>query len=380
MTRTTTPSPASAPAPAVCRRAFTLVELLTVVVIIGVLIGILLVAFTGVLRTSKNLQCERTLRTIGDAVQSFNTDFRYDPPLLRIQRDDWDIGEATTAGDTVVIPEAWPTSAAGDPPTSARTRQNLEQTRYASEYSAAVYLMGAGDIDGQTVTNDNAVDTTQPNRGANQDEDDGKSGPGVRDPGPDRSWGGAGDRGQQTSGTSQRRAIRTGRTYGPYLDQTSMASLMLLDQNTGLYRIADPWGQPIRYYRNWPTKNRPSSGEPEASVAFTPVEIRNPIAVEHQMASSNQPNYEFEREVLSARFMLLSAGQNSLTSTAAGELRPVPLFGDRARGSPGASIVDPADLGPFIQDLSVEFDPTAGADIDRAYMLSDLSDNVRFIP
>lgn len=363
------------------RRAFTLVEVITVVVIIGVLAGILLVSFGGVLRTSKNLQCERTLRTIGDAVQAFNTDFRYDPPLLRIQRADWDIGEETQAGDRVVVPEAWPTGPAGDPPTAGRTRLNLEQTRYASEYSIAAYLMGAGDIDGKTVNSTGtAGNSSTPNRGANQIEDDGNAGPGIRDPGPDHSWGGAGDRDVQTDGVNQRRAIRTGRVYGPYLDQSAMASLMLLDENTGLYRVADPWGQPIRYYRSWPTKNRPVGGQPEPSVDFTPAELRSVQALEHQIAASNQPNFEYEREILTARFMLVSAGQRSITATTTGELRPVPLFGDRLRGMPGASIVNPADLGGMVQDLSLEFDPTSLSESDRANFLADLSDNVRFVP
>ena len=76
-------------------KAFTLVELLVVVSIIGLLIGILLPVLAGVRGTAQKTTCAGNLRQIGIAIQAHRTDYkdhlpaaRYMPaPLLSVDTD-----------------------------------------------------------------------------------------------------------------------------------------------------------------------------------------------------------------------------------------------------------------------------------------------------
>lgn len=382
MTRRTAPTllTGTSAAHAGTRRGFTLLELLVVVVIIGVLAGILLVSFSGVLRGSRNASAENTLRAVGQAIDAFNTDLSYLPPLLVVDDTGWNIGEAPGNNSRLVVPEFWDRGGGTGEPSAAQIRNTLESARYASEYSIAAYLMGAGNIDGVPFSDDDT--------GANTDDDDGKAGPGFRNPGPDRSWGGAADRSAQTEDGPNPRATRTGRVYGPYLDQNAMADRMELDRRAGgdgfgLYKLLDPWGQPIRYYTGWPTKTRPGAGgAPEISVAFTPVELRTADAVSNQIATGGTGRaLDYDREVLNASFALVSAGApRILAASGPRQGLPLPLFGERRRSSPQAALANLSDLGTFVQDLGASFDPASLSEVDQSNLLDDLSDNVRYMP
>jgi type II secretory pathway pseudopilin PulG len=354
------------------RRAFTIVEILVVVGVIAVLVSILLVSFRGVRRGAEAASAQRLMATVGQAVETFERDFAYLPPLLVL---DAPAGSRVPLGNSagalmepsVVVPQAkWP-----DASQASSLRAELEATRYGSEYTLGVYLLGAGDIDNSEV---GAATTI----GRNDANDDGLAGPGIRDPGPDRSWGGAASRAAQNSG---RTAIKTGRTYGPYLDPAGLADRVRLDPATGLFKLTDSWDQPIRYYTGWPVLDRPSSGAPKPSIDFTPVELRDAGAVEAHLLpeSGTGPDLERERAVLTAPFAVLSAGPAQFYDS---DNRPIPLFGDRDRvGSPPTSL----DTLMSNQDLGQAFDPSLfvqGGDLNprgRA-LIDDLTSNVRYVP
>ena len=64
------------------RRAFTLVELLIVVAIIGILIAILMPALNSVRESGRRMTCSNNLRSLGQALHSYHSSFLVFPPAL----------------------------------------------------------------------------------------------------------------------------------------------------------------------------------------------------------------------------------------------------------------------------------------------------------
>lgn len=215
------------------RGGFSLIELLMVVAIIGLLIGVLIVALNKVRGTGEAASTEQLLRAIDMGLSQFKSDHGFLPPLL---------------DDTI------PVNGSGEiiPYDIARA----EDIDYYSTLSLAPYLLGVGDLNGD----------------GDQDEyDDGLTGAGFRDPGRDRSWGyqyaSPGGRGRKQYWRDQEKMIGDppvrqipGPTFGPYVaiggdDRVvygaNRAGVAFTDVRP-LFVIADYWGGAIRYYRHWP--------------------------------------------------------------------------------------------------------------------------------
>ena len=284
--------------PARAGRGFTLVELLVVIVIISLLLTLLVVGLSRAVDRAGSASTLSQLQALSQGIQAFNNEFQYDPPLVTgIQR---------SGINGIVTPELRTDN--------AQVLAEYATARFHSEFSLPIYLLGMGDTnaDGTLVYGD------QPNL------DDGQDDPGLRNPGEFRAW-----KRRDSGGNLEHLPPASGRVYGPYIDPGTMRDAIeqvRVDSNlrpveTGgfvLYRFTDRWGHPIRYYRNWPTKNRNpvnGSGNSDTSVAFTPVEIRDPEAlrdqIERGLAGDSRQVLEQDRTVLSSRYMLLSAGAKS---------------------------------------------------------------------
>lgn len=282
---------------------FTLVEVLVVISVIAILISILGVAFSGALSSSKNVATQSLMRSIQIGIDQFNTDFGYLPPLL---------DGAKHTLDSIDEP--------------MDKREELIAHRYQSETTLATYLLGIGEL----APHDASL-------GPNDDPDrhDGVQGPGFRDPGPDRSWGGARER-------DNHRPPRTGRTFGPYIDigdgEGVLRRVTLADLNIpaggdeedffpdgdedgsgadgvgDLFVITDRWDSPIRYYKDWPTR-QDNNGVVEPSLDLIPFELRNAESLRQQLAVPRagiiKAEPQLDQNLLRAPYALLSAGPNA---------------------------------------------------------------------
>jgi len=145
------------------RAAFTLVELLVAIAIIALLIGIVVAALFGAQAFARRAAGTAQLQTIASGLDTFRNDIGYLPPLISALN-------ATT--DAIETPE----TLAAREDTRAKKRSTLAQeyrnARYMSEWSLAAYLLGEGDLNGDSDTNP-----------ADLDKDDGKQGLGIRNPG-----------------------------------------------------------------------------------------------------------------------------------------------------------------------------------------------------
>lgn len=285
------------------RTGFTLIELLTAIGIITLLVGIVGVVFSRVINKSERVATEQHLNSIKIALEQFKSDHGYYPPLLN---------DDPKPASEHYVPESQQS------PSTRDAVESLRDSRYFSVHSLAVYLIGVGDLNPET--------------DAEEDEHDGVAGPGFRSPGPDKSWGGAIER---TTASDTHRPVKSGRTYGPYVDvasgdrlrQTTLDDFSRtedgrfmnpqFDQQRNFYTLVDRWGKPIRYYRYWPTRSD-AAGCKERSLARVPVELLSPGVFGSAMKEvCGTPSWDpaSDRELFTAEYMLLSAGPDETFAT-----------------------------------------------------------------
>ena len=250
------------------RRAFTIIELLTVVGIIVVLVGLLVVAVSSASKVAQAASTRSMMGAVSRALTQFKTDMGYLPPVL---------GSPTTGASQtgsvgylrdLVLP---PNLTGGPTPLQVTQIQN-----YYSMTSMVEYLIGPGgrDEDGYGAIGIPA-NTTQgfkelPPAGIRSPLKDGVWGA-YLNPGP----------GNQTLGNFSRRNLPltaaantstvanvSGRMLGPYLelkDGSLLGAIVGTDSVTGQPIVAragdnnwdptkpkvllDYYGQPIRFYR-----------------------------------------------------------------------------------------------------------------------------------
>ncbi len=283
------------PGQRVAATGFTLVEILVVVSIVTILAGIVLTVMARALRTSETQATRNLLRSLSTAIEQFHADFGFYPPVLS---DDTSLMSGPQRL-TVVDDDRIPPAGASDP---QQALQELQRSRFNSVFTLPVYLAGIGDVTGSNVGSSGEAPNEETIR------DDGMVGPGLRDPGPDRSWGGAWDR------TLQKAPV-AGRVFGPYVDVGSGRNVrLILDPNeagdpveaAGLYLLTDRWGTPFRYYRKWPTRDRDDPSKP--SLDRIPVEL----FTEAERFTSDNPfaDTASAAALLRAPYALLSAGKD----------------------------------------------------------------------
>lgn len=359
------------------RRAFTLVELMVVILVVAVLAGVLLTALGRAFRYAKASSTARLLDTVGKAIEAFRTDLGYEPPLLYDPDEPDPMPGATMPSGGGYVPNfrvpdamvgpgsgfAFPSLDRLIADTADRDAQMFRPFRFYSHYSITVYLAGVGDLDGSERGGASPAPA-----GVADDRDDGLSGPGIRSPGPDRSWGGAKDR---------RNAVSlpisgAGRVYGPYLDVAGLSGAMKRDVNSGLFTLEDSWGRPIRYYKGWPTRDR--SDPPQVSVRRLPVELRTVEALAKQIEDgSGNADLSLETEALRAPFMLLSAGGDPPGMAIAPSVE-FGRFGDYKDEPASSRGIKPTHT------LDRDFNPSTLNEEQRGQLLRDLKSNVRYSP
>jgi prepilin-type N-terminal cleavage/methylation domain-containing protein len=341
------------------RLGFTLTELLITIAIVAVLVAIVGVVSTQAISRSRDAQTAAVQRSIGQGIASFKTDFGYSPPLV-LERDGPNPGDVA---EGILTPDVLQQLQGLD---NSDLRERLRNERYASEYSITVYLLGIGRLNPDADADDFGVN---PNGFARHD---GVAGPGLKNPGQTKAWV---DPADLRDGDLNVQPSPLGRTYGPYLDLGSFESALVLDADDsgsvaggrGLYKIEDPFGTPIRYYRDWPINDPDDPGNRSlSSLAGVPPELFTGDALgafQAAVADGGSLNAavggldaSVDRSLIGAEYALLSAGDDR-------------LFGEDLNqdGQP--------DVG-FGDDGSVQFTVTGAAAREAFY--EAVGDNVRF--
>ncbi|MCR9215678.1 MAG: prepilin-type N-terminal cleavage/methylation domain-containing protein [Phycisphaerales bacterium] len=274
------------------RRGFTLVELLVVFVVILILVGILVVALSGAVSSARRSKTVAQLQSISTAIDAFETDFRYVPPLVTPELVSPDSSPTRTG---LVTPRTH-AQAAGNP---NNIDQYYRDARYNSEFSLTVYLLGIGALNPDELDDDGVAPGSTPLH-------DGVPGPGFKAPGNLRAW-----KVQPSSGPIRHEPQLTGRTYGPYLDFGTLEGVVDFDEDRGMFRILDPWGNPVRYYSGW-NGFRIVNGNRQPTLDEIPIELRSSEGLEAELGGANLAQLlDFDDELRTAKYALLSAGESS---------------------------------------------------------------------
>lgn len=345
--------------------AFTLIELLVVVAIIALLIGIAGVVYSGVLAGSQRAATEQFLRGLTVSIEQFENDFGYLPPLL--------------APDTMVGPESGAGWRAADPAPKLDSFElvdpiaqidpvdALRKARYMSVLSLPAYLLGVGDLAPLEYQPDDDLD-----------RHDGLAGPGFRNPGVDKAWGGAKVRDGKTH-----QPTFSGRSFGPYVDvgagrnfrriadlraHADGASETPADTADPLERefftFEDGWGNPIRYYRSWPTRDLENTSQ--RTIDRIPIELFGESTLRSALTGAGDFDTQLEFDLLNAPYALLSAGPDGKFADAG-----APALNE---GAAAGSLDIDYDAATFLADLR-----SANASQFNQFV-GTVADNVRVLP
>ena len=256
------------------RRAFTIIELLTVVGIIVVLVGLLVVAVSSASKVAQAASTRSMMGAVSRALTQFKTDMGYLPPVLGFPTTG-----ATQTGRGYLRDLVLPPNLTGGPtPLQVTQIQN-----YYSMTSMVEYLIGPGgrDEDGYGAIGqwtDPGVNAAVQNAAAKE-----SPAAGIRSPLKDGVWGAYSNPNQMPGplGNFSRRNLPqgiasntstvanvSGRVLGPYLelkDGSLLGAIVGTDSVTGQPIVAragdnnwdqnapkvllDYYGQPIRFYR-----------------------------------------------------------------------------------------------------------------------------------
>lgn len=348
------------------RSAFTLIELLVVIVVLALLVGIAGAVYTGAISGSRRAATEQFMRGLTVAIEQFENDFGYLPPLL-------------APDDMVTSQQGWSSTNPAseldefefvDPIAQSDPNTALRNARYMSVVSLPLYLIGVGEL---------APVDYQPDDDPNRH--DGFAGPGIRNPGADKSWGGA-----RVRDLDSHRPAFTGRSYGPYVDigagrnwrrlgdlrahaanaaEEALLPAELEDpQVRQFWTFADLWGTQIRYYRSWPTRDR--NNPTKRTIDRIPLELFSAETIQGSFDGDGDFDVSLELDLLNAKYALLSAG-------------PDEVFADTGSG--------PANEGVLAGSLNETYDAAdfvgslrGGQPQQYQNLVQSVRDNIRVLP
>jgi type II secretory pathway pseudopilin PulG len=271
---------------------FTLVEVLVVFIVIALLIGILVVALSNAIESARRSATVAQLQAIGTAIDAFENDMGFVPPLVSPSLVS-PVFSPTPTG--LVTPQTYAID--GGNPSSIN--DYYAQVRYNSEYTLAAYLLGIGAFNPDELDDNGVSPGSTPLH-------DGVPGPGFKSPGPLKAW-----KVNPPNGSLRHDPQLTGRTYGPYLDFGTLEGVLEFDEDRGMYKIVDVWGNPIRYYSGW-TGVRIVDGNRVPTLDEIPIQLRASDSLEAQSAGADLPELlSFDDELRTAKYALLSAGESS---------------------------------------------------------------------
>ncbi len=216
--------------PARAPRAFTLMELMFVLLLIFVLLGILLIGMTHAFRAAKGSADTQAAAALKTSVEQFRQQFGFFPPLVRDEGHPFPPGPLEAGGiNPAVYSASTPAHAAFLRHTGAPT-PDLRFSRHSLPY----YLLGVL-----------------------AEAQDGKAGPGFREPGRDGSF------------------KKTGRVFDPFFDTSrTRGAIFARDPAEGQFELRDRTGSPYRYYR-WLRGNpaQASASNPDGVVTLADLNV-----------------------------------------------------------------------------------------------------------
>ncbi len=248
------------------RRAFTIVELLTVVAVIVLLVGLLVVVLSSSAKAAQTASTRSLMGTLTNAITQFKADLGYLPPILGAAPSGGSLpGSAGYLRDLLI-----PQSSIGP-----ALPQQVPAQQYVSMTSLVEYLTGPG---GRNEDGFGGVGTPAANSAGSKE----LPAVGIRSPLKDGAWGAYVTplNSTQPLGTFAQRNLPliaganistapnvSGRSFGPYLElkEGTIFGAIVGTLPNGAPIVARPgdnnwdelspkcivdyWGQPIRYYR-----------------------------------------------------------------------------------------------------------------------------------